>query len=305
LRAESPKRRKGMTMSPKGEKRTAQVEVEDLHAEATGQSSGSVGPPVPDVSSGAPAGSSGSAGEPGPEESNQEMLHLCSLLKDVVAEGKVAEIFSPPRVAAKAQLVGLAPGFSIDLETQRGDRKHWDFSKDSHINDLMQLIDYEKPEFTGGSPRCGPFSKLQALVNARANVDSETREERLMAGKKHLRTAVSVYKKQMNEGRYFYHEHPDGAASWEEKAVKDLRTYVSMGPCRVRCIGSRLDQEANQMVDKLTDLGVGIEGLLLERGREGVAPPRTSCRRTSMSSTGVPTSACTWHPESHKTATAV
>ena len=118
-----------MTMSPKGEKRTAQVEVEDLHAEATGQSSGSVGPPVPDVSSGAPAGSSGSAGEPGPEESNQEMLHLCSLLKDVVAEGKVAEIFSPPRVAAKAQLVGLAPGFSIDLETQRGDRKHWILAK--------------------------------------------------------------------------------------------------------------------------------------------------------------------------------
>lgn len=169
----------------------------------------------------------------------------------------------------------------------------------------MQLIDYEKPEFTGESPPCGPFSKLQALVNARANVDSETREERLMAGKKHLRTAVSVYKKKMNEGRYFYHEHPDGAASCEEKAVKDLRTYVSMGPCRVRCIGSRLDQEANHMVDKLTDLGVGIEGLLLERGREGVAPPRTSCRRTSMSSTGVPTSACTWHPESHQTATAV
>ena len=54
---------------------------------------------------------------------------------------------------------------------------------------------------------------------------------------------------------------------------------MSMGPCRVRCIGSRLDQEANQMVDKLTDLGVGIEGLLLERGREGVAPPRTSCGR--------------------------
>lgn len=47
-----------MTMSPKGEKRTAQIEVEDLHAEARGRSSGSVGPPVPDISSGAPAGSS-------------------------------------------------------------------------------------------------------------------------------------------------------------------------------------------------------------------------------------------------------
>ena len=100
-----------MIMSPKGEKRTAQVEVEDLHAEATGQSSGSVGPPVPDVSSGAPAGSSGSAGEPGPEESNQEMLHLCSLLKDVVAKGKVAENIFTSQGFRKSAACGISPGF--------------------------------------------------------------------------------------------------------------------------------------------------------------------------------------------------
>ena len=50
---------------------------------------------------------------------------LCSVLRDVRKKGKVqktvSEIFSPPRVSAQAQLVGLHPGFAIDLETKRED----------------------------------------------------------------------------------------------------------------------------------------------------------------------------------------
>ncbi|CAL1141278.1 unnamed protein product [Cladocopium goreaui] len=184
------------------------------------EASGSAGPPAPDASSGVPEGA---AAAPTSPETNQEMLHLCSLLKDVIAKGKVAEIFSPPRVAAQAQVVGLAPGFSIDLETKRGDGTHWDLSKDEHIRDLFQLLDYEKPEFLGGSPPCGPFSKLQNIVDAKGNVSPEVRAQRLKDGRKHLRTAVSAYEHQMNAGRYFYHEHPKGAASWEERAVKRLR----------------------------------------------------------------------------------
>ncbi|CAL1142408.1 unnamed protein product, partial [Cladocopium goreaui] len=184
------------------------------------EASGSAGPPAPDASSGVPEGA---AAAPTSPETNQEMLHLCSLLKDVIAKGKVAEIFSPPRVAAQAQVVGLAPGFSIDLETKRGDGTHWDLSKDEHIRDLFQLLDYEKPEFLGGSPPCGPFSKLQSIVDAKGNVSPEVRAQRLKDGRKHLRTAVSAYEHQMNAGRYFYHEHPKGAASWEERAVKRLR----------------------------------------------------------------------------------
>ncbi|CAL1173780.1 unnamed protein product, partial [Cladocopium goreaui] len=214
----SPKRQK--QEQSRGEKRSSQVDVEDLYNESSAQASGSAGPPAPDASSGVPEGA---AAAPTSPETNQEMLHLCSLLKDVIAKGKVAEIFSPPRVAAQAQVVGLAPGFSIDLETKRGDGTHWDLSKDEHIRDLFQLLDYEKPEFLGGSPPCGPFSKLQNIVDAKGNVSPEVRAQRLKDGRKHLRTAVSAYEHQMNAGRYFYHEHPKGAASWEERAVKRLR----------------------------------------------------------------------------------
>ena len=97
-------------------------------------------------------------------------------------------------------MVGLAPGFSIDLETKRGDGTHWDLSKDEHIRDLFQLLDYEKPEFLGGSPPCGPFSKLQNIVDAKGNVSPEVRAQRLKDGRKHLRTAVSAYEHPMNAG---------------------------------------------------------------------------------------------------------
>ena len=57
----------------------------------------------------------------------------------------VSEVFSPPIVSAQAQLVGLRPGFAIDLETKREDGSHWDMSKDSHIEDLFSLLEKEQP----------------------------------------------------------------------------------------------------------------------------------------------------------------
>lgn len=72
----------------------------------------------------------------------------------------------------------------------------------------MDLIEMEEPEFLGGSPPCGPFSNLQNLVNVLGKVDPKVREQRLREGRKHLRTAVSAHRKQMEAGRYSLHEHP-------------------------------------------------------------------------------------------------
>ena len=104
----SPKRQK--QEQSRGEKRSSQVDVEDLYNESSAQASGSAGPPAPDASSGVPEGA---AAAPTSPETNQEMLHLCSLLKGVIAKGKVAEIFSPPRVAAQAQ-VSRASAWLLD-----------------------------------------------------------------------------------------------------------------------------------------------------------------------------------------------
>ena len=233
----SPKRHRGAER--RGEKRQPVEEIEDLHAAAAGEggggSSSSTSRPQVDTVSGDSPGSVIPTGEQSGEA--KEVMYLCSLLKEVAKRGKVAEIFSPPRVAAQAQVVGLHPGFSVDLATQRPDGKHWDLSKDSHVKDLMEIVDFEKPAFLGGSPPCGPFSVLQNMVDTQANVSQEKRAQRLSEGRKHLRTCATAYRKQMDGGRYFYHEHPDGAASWETDIMasirSDPRVYEVKGPmCR-------------------------------------------------------------------------
>ena len=159
LRDESPKRQR-MT-DKKGEKRSPVQEIEDLHAESQGQGSSepSSGSGLVRPQADAVPGDSSGSGNPvgGHDAENAEVMYLCSLLKQVIKKGKVAEIFSPPRVAAQAQVVGLHPGFSIDLATKRPDGTSWDLSKDSHIADLMQMLDDERPAFLGGSPPCGTF----------------------------------------------------------------------------------------------------------------------------------------------------
>ena len=42
----------------------------------------------------------------------------------------VAEVYSPPRVAAQAMTVGLRPGFSIDTGTLKPDGTPWDLESD-------------------------------------------------------------------------------------------------------------------------------------------------------------------------------
>ena len=48
----------------------------------------------------------------------------------LVAEGMdVAEIYSQPRVAARAQVFGLRPGWSLDTTIKDVHGRRWDFSK--------------------------------------------------------------------------------------------------------------------------------------------------------------------------------
>jgi hypothetical protein len=63
----------------------------------------------------------------------------------------VAEINSPPRVAAEACKLGLRGGFSLDLTTG------WDFAKLEVGNKATRLLLAEKPKFLVGSPMCTPF----------------------------------------------------------------------------------------------------------------------------------------------------
>ena len=256
--------------SPSKAKRSSDQDVEDLHhsSQAEGakdQEADAVMEtgPLPSTGSGDAQPERPAVARPDVSSGGLDIGHLsvclCSILRDArkngTVHGVVSEIFSPPRVAAQAQLAGLRPGFSIDLETRKPNGEYWDLSKDDHVEELFDLLEREKPELLGGSPPCGPFSTLQNLVDVANNVDPADRAKRLAEGKKHLRTAVRAYWTQMEAGRYFLHEHPKGARSWEEPQVQELqadpRVFTVTGPmCRWRMTSE--DAQGKGLVKKET-----------------------------------------------------
>ena len=68
-----------------------------------------------------------------------------------------------------------------------------------------------------GSPECRMFSALQNLRKWNKKAGEE-----LEAAKEHIRFVVKLYKRQVEAGRWFLHEHPAGATSWQMAEVVKL-----------------------------------------------------------------------------------
>ena len=132
----------------------------------------------------------------------------------------VAEAYSPPRLCPRARAFGLLPGYSIDLSTEKPGGGCWDLSREEDREAAKELQQRVKPWVLVGSPPCDPFSQLQRLNDARRM--PEQRQEVRQRGLLHLRCAVAMYRRQMQENRYFLHEHPSGADSWQEEEIRDL-----------------------------------------------------------------------------------
>ena len=63
------------------------------------------------------------------------------------------------------------------------------------------------------------FSQLQGLNKGR---DPEGYQERLRRAEKHIQFVVRLYRIQIEEGRYFIHEHPASATSWRLPCIRKL-----------------------------------------------------------------------------------
>ncbi len=116
-----------------------------------------------------------------------------------------------------AKEFGLKAGFSLDLTNTDEQGTPWDFSKAERRNAAIRKVIEEQPLFVVGSPMCDPWSIMQ-----NANKHKWTEEEwkqRLEAARVHLEFMCKVYKIQAANKRYYVHEHPATAASWQEKCV--------------------------------------------------------------------------------------
>ena len=169
------------------------------------------------------------------EISDQEIENVAALQVQL-AGAHLVELFSPARFTPEATRFGLRPGFAVDLSEAKpyGPEKGqmWGLTRDRDVEQLDEVLDFERPALLVGSPPCDPFSVLRRIGAHRE--DPERRARRRAIGERHLHTSVRFYRKQHEEGRYFLHEHPDGADSWHDPEVLALQSlpgvYTVNGP---------------------------------------------------------------------------
>ena len=135
----------------------------------------------------------------------------------------VSEVFSPPRVTKVLKMMPslrMLPGYALDLTTCGEEGNAWDFDKFEMRQKARKLIAEQKPYVLIGSPQCTPYSSLQAM-NASKRDPLQVQRERTRADI-HLQFTMELYKDQIAGGRYFIHEHPAWATSWDTTAVREL-----------------------------------------------------------------------------------
>jgi len=136
----------------------------------------------------------------------------------------VSELYSPPRVAAMTKMLPslkLLPGVSFDLTTlDPEDGQPWDFTRLDKRQRCREIIREQKPILVVGSPECRAYCSWQALNEAKDSTGKIAREK--VAAGLHLRFCCEIYEMQANEGRYFLHEHPMNATSWQENSVQNM-----------------------------------------------------------------------------------
>ena len=96
----------------------------------------------------------------------------------------------------------------------------WDFNNPTMRNRATKKFLNDKPVVLIGSPMCTEYSALNRINHCR--LAPEEVEQRLAYARKHLEFCIKLYEVQWRNGRYFLHEHPDGAGSWEEDSIKRL-----------------------------------------------------------------------------------
>ena len=133
----------------------------------------------------------------------------------------VSEVYSPPRVGQLASKLGLSAGTSFDLtQADPDDGLAWDFNLESKRDKAKKRLREEKPFLLIGCPPCTAFSQLFRSNISRMNPAQVNRI--VSEGLTHLKFCMELYHTQVNEGRFFLHEHPLGAWSWTHACVTDL-----------------------------------------------------------------------------------
>ena len=182
----------------------------------------------------------------------------------------VAEIYSPPRVAAMAKRMGLRQGWSLDMTTCDRDGREWDFNSMEMRNRAVRTVLKGKPFVLIGSPMCGLFGIMNNINYSR--MDAAEINQRIEYGRKRLKFCAQLYKIQVDNNRYFPHEHPEIASSWQEggdQCMYGIKSHDGLRECPARksirfltnapCVARRLMKRCPNRIGRQSHNHVRLE----------------------------------------------
>ena len=115
----------------------------------------------------------------------------------------------------------------LDLRTLRPNGGHWDLSQRSHRDEAWALIERDNPDWIIIGPPCTQFCTWQRLNHPR--MDPTKLKALMKEARGHLKFACRLYRRQINAGILFLHEHPLSAASWRLPEVKRVMQIPGVG----------------------------------------------------------------------------
>ena len=116
--------------------------------------------------------------------------------------------------------MGLRAGWGFDLTVCDVDGRAWDFNSIEIRNRAVTKVPNDKPLLLIGGETCAVYSAISNANHAR--MSQEEVAERCRYVWKHLGFRSKLYQIQVVAGRYFPHERPHGASSWEETCIREL-----------------------------------------------------------------------------------
>ena len=140
----------------------------------------------------------------------------------------------------------VVPGFALDLTTTTEKGEHLDFTRLRHRKATGKLVDDEEPMFLIGCPPCTEVSSWQALNAAKYGWSAREVAGRRAAARIHIDFVCELYREQLKKNRYFFHEHPEGAVSWEMESIKaNMELPGVIRVVRDQCQLGQSDAEGN------------------------------------------------------------
>lgn len=140
------------------------------------------------------------------------------------------EFFSPPRVAVALRREQMCAKHSFDLETG------YDFLTCEDRAQALRLWQTHRPFFTMLSPPCTMYSSMQNLNLAK--MDPDVKQKRFNEAHCLLDFAMMIAQRQMQRFKFFCHEHPQKASSWQRHTVQAVAALpgvmsVTFDQCQV------------------------------------------------------------------------